>query len=177
RYANATIHLYKARLKFFFAWLFECDYREYPPCVKWIRVNNPGSRIKSGGAKLPLDPEDILTPAEVLKLIDASQHPRNQALIATLYESGGRSQEVLAMKIKSVRIGQPISHITLKGETGKRNLPVKNCISYILAWLNVHPLRKDREAPLWLSRQGPSNSITYHVLRRLLIDAKKKAGI
>jgi len=173
KYEPSTVHHHKSQLKAFYAWLHRCDPREYPPCVKWMRVRNP----KSEGQRLPLNPEDILTEKDVLALIEACEHPRDQALTATTYETAGRADEVLSMKVKSVMFGSTISHVTLKGKTGERVLPIRDAAAYIIAWLNVHPRRGDLEAPLWWSRQGGGQNISYHNFRRLLLEAKEKAGI
>jgi len=171
--APSTVHHHKGQLKSFFAWLHGCDPREYPDCVKWMRVKNP----RGEGRRLPINPEDVLSEKDVSALIEACEHPRDQALTATTYETAARADEVLRLKIKNVKFGSSISHITLKGKTGERMLPIRDCSAYIIAWLNVHPKRQDPEAPLWWSRVGRGKNISYHNMRRLLLEAKEKAGI
>lgn len=46
--------------------------------------------------------KQLLTKDEIEKLIDTAQHPRDKAMIATLYESGARKGELLACNIEHV---------------------------------------------------------------------------
>ena len=177
RHTVSTIHLYKIRVKHFYAWLFECDYREYPACVKWIRSTNPGRGTKTKGLTTSLDPEDLLTDEDVLKLINARDHPRDQAMIAVLYETGAEALELLNMKVKSVRFDEHGAVATLKGEQGRRRIRIVDSVPYIQAWLNVHPLRKESEASLWWTLNSGAEGMGYDNLHRVLKTAKRDSGV
>lgn len=83
------IHTYKQKVKMFYRWLYGMEYGSYPECVRWIRIKNPTT--KKHGTELPIKPEEILTPSDIKALVNASNHPRDQALIMLLYETAARA--------------------------------------------------------------------------------------
>ena len=89
--------------------------------LKWSgsTVHLPSVKVRR---KL-LSPTDLVTAAEVRQLVSAADHPRNRALIATLYETAGRAQEVLGMRRQDVEFGQQLTRIRLDGKTGPRIVP------------------------------------------------------
>jgi site-specific recombinase XerD len=85
-YSDWTKHDYKVTLKIFYRWLrWGVDYgdKDYPEEVRWIKI----AIKKNNNRTLP---EELLTEDEVKRLIEAADHPRDRALVATLYESGCR---------------------------------------------------------------------------------------
>jgi len=173
----STVHLWKSKLKLFYNWLFQLAPREYPDCVKWVRVRNPKKGSKTKGYEMPVNPEDVLTDEDVLALINACDHPRDQALVAVMYETACEPMEALKMKIKSVMFDEHGAVVSLEGETGVRRIRVVDSVSYLQAWLNVHPLRRDSEAPLWVLRRGKLESLQYHGLWKLVKKLKRRSGL
>jgi len=174
--ARSTIHMYKARTKRFYAWLFQSEAGEYPSVVRWIRSTNPrGSKDK--GEVTGIRPEDLLTDEEILRLVDAADHPRDQAIIMLLYETACEAQEILNMKVKSIVTEKARTKVTLSMGASARSLMIRDSVPYLQAWLNIHPLRGNPEAGLWITRQQGLRPIGYDNLNRLLRDAGKRAGI
>lgn len=66
-FKNWTKHLYKVSVKKFYKWL---NGGEYPDTVRWIECNFTNSN--------KLLPEEILTPEEVKRIIEAAEHPPRQ---------------------------------------------------------------------------------------------------
>jgi site-specific recombinase XerD len=173
----STVHTWKTRVKTFYNWLFELAPREYPDCVKWVRVSNPRSLSKTKGYVFSLKPEDVLSREDILKLIEACDHPRDQALIMTMYETSCEPSEALNMKVKSVMFDQQGAVVSLEGGTGVRRIRVVDSVPYLQAWLNVHPFRKSEESPLWLVRRRPNERLGYWGLWTLLKTLKRRSGI
>ena len=170
KYASSTIHVEKVRIKHFYNWLFDLDRHEYPACVKWVRPTNPYK------AKLPINPEDLLTREEIKKILQVCNHARNQAIISTLYESGGRADELLGLTIKNVLFDKQGGIITLEGKTGQRRIRLVESIPYLQTWINIHPLRGNPNSPLWFSTRSKSG-ISYPYLYKLIVRLSKQAGI
>lgn len=177
-YKRGTVHVYKRRVKLFYNWLFQLDPREYPSCVKWVRVNNPRS-TKSGGMQLPVKPEEILTPEDVQRLVNACTKLRDRALVALTYDTAGRSEEILKLKVGSVILDEHGGIVTLEGDTGARRIRIVESVRYVEDWLRIHPRRNDPEAPLWVSQanRNRGSGISYYTLYDLLGRLKKKANI
>jgi integrase len=95
-------------------------------------------------------PDDTLTEEEVKRMVEVSTHPRDRALIITLYESGCRVGELLSIQIKHVSFENPVTRIIVSGKKGMRRIPLIDSTSYLAEWINSHPLRKNRNAPLWV---------------------------
>jgi integrase/recombinase XerD len=169
RYRIGSIHLMKARVKHFFAWLYGCEPHEYPAPVKWIRTNNPGRGTKTKGIVTGISLEDILKDEDVLKLVDAADHPRSKAMIMVLYESAAEAQELLNMKVKDFMREQEAAKVALHSGGAVRFIRIHYAVPYVLAWLYIHPKREDPDAPLW--------NMSYSNLVRVLRMAKREAGI
>ena len=175
KFSPRTLHTFKKTIKRFYNWIFDMDIGEHPACIKWVRSNNPRS-TKSAGLELPIKPQDILTEEDVQALINASDHPRDQALVSLIYETGARAEEALGLKVDSVQFDKYGGIVTLEGETGARRIRLVNSIPYLQAWLNVHPLRMSPKASLWPAR-GTTKNIGYHNLYKLLKKLKRRSTI
>jgi len=176
---RGSIHTYKRKIKVFYNWLYGLDYKEYPDCVKWMRPNNPRGNTKSGGKELAIKPEDLLTQEDVKNMINACNHPRDQALISLLYESACRAEEVVGLKVGSIVFDKFGAKVTLEGSTGARIIRLVDSVPYLQTWQNVHPYRNNPKAPLWCKiRKGlGKSSIQYHNVRKLVVNLGKQVGI
>jgi site-specific recombinase XerD len=88
-YTDHTKHDYKVILKKFFQWMrgFSEEEHEYPDEVKWIKTAFRNKRLL---------PEALLSTEELKLLVEATENPRDRALILTHYESGcARAQHPL----------------------------------------------------------------------------------
>ena len=164
-YSEWTKYGFKIGLRKFFTWLKNSD--EYPEEVKWIKM-----RLKNNKGKLP---EDLVTEDEVKRMILATKHSRDKALIAVLYESGCRIQEVLTLRIKHIFFDQYGSIITVSGKTGSRRVRLVFAVPYLQEWLNNHINHKDPESFVWLGRKN--KLIGYASIRKLLKTIAKNADI
>lgn len=125
-------------------------------------------------------PEDLLTPEEVDKIIEAAEHPRDKAFISMLYESGARAGEMVACNLNSLAFDENGCVITIPaGKTGARRIRVVNCASYLRVWIENHP-QKDAdpgETPLWPTIRKPHRRIETEAISPILRFAAEKAGV
>jgi len=156
---------HKAALKLFYRWLRGAD--EYPEEVRWIKTT---LKLKDF-----LLPEDLLTEEDVKKLVEAASNPRDKAFIMTLYESGARIGELGSLRIRDVRFEEGYAALMLRGKTGARRVIVVASVPYLANWLQNHPLRRDPDSPLWVSRDG--KLVGYAGLAKLLRMTAKRAGL
>lgn len=169
KYSLGSIHLMKARVKHFYAWLHNCERGEYPESVRWIRTNNPQRGSKTKGIVTSISAEDVLKDEDVVKLVEAADHPRDKAMIMVLFESAAEAQELLNMKVKDVIRDREATKVALHGATGVRYIRIHHASPYIFSWLNIHPRGEDPDAALW--------GICYSNLNRILSVVKKRSGI
>ncbi len=126
-------------------------------------------------------PSDMLTEDELLGMVRKAASARNKALLVTLYESAMRAQEFLSLRVGDVRFNDDgTADLVLpqgaKGlKTGRREVPVVECVPYLQHWLELHSGREDPSAPLWPARGGAPMS--YMSLYQLVAASGKAAGI
>jgi len=168
KFSQGTLHGYKVTLKRFYRWL-EGDDEEYPRKVRWIKSNGDTTRIK--------EPEQILTPQEVLEMIRHARSPRDKAIVSFLYESGARISEMLSMRLRHVEFTSTIVKATLPvSKTRTRIIPLVSCKKHLAAWINYHPLKDDPEAVLWSSLKGNGSAplrgqTVGTILKRIAVDS------
>lgn len=129
-----------AYIKYFFKWLSNTD--EYPSNVKWIKTS-----VKNKNRKLP---SDLLTKEEIKAMVKAADNPMERAFIMVLYESACRIGEILSLKIKDVTCDQYGCAIMANGKTGMRRIRLIESSPDMVLWINNHPKKDDRDAPLFI---------------------------
>lgn len=167
QYAEWTKHDFKIAIKKFWKWLKNCE-EGYPPEVRWVKAT-----LKHHQKKLP---DEILTPAEIQRLIGSARTVRDKALISVLYESGCRIGELMGLKIKHVQFNDHGAVIHVFGKTGSRRILLIDSVSCLSTWLSVHPTREIPESPLWVDniRNG---LLHYESIAKIIRVAAKKANI
>ncbi|MFA5930903.1 MAG: site-specific integrase [archaeon] len=179
-YAAWTKADYKTVLKRFYKWLLGND-EYYPDCIKWLKIKSPND------TQLP---EDLITEEELLKVVSYAQSPRDKCLIFMLFESGGRIGEILPLRIKDIHFGEQITSIQVNGKTGQRRIPLVSSTNYLSTWLNMHPLKDNPDAPLWIKLMnrpskgkgrplelGNVQALSYSGVKKILETAFERAGV
>jgi len=164
-----TKHDYKVVLKKFYKWLRNSE--DFPDEVKWIK-----SHFKNDNHRLP---EELLTEDEVRKLVEASDHPRDKALLFVLYESGCRIGELLNLKIRNISFDQYGAILLVNGKTGQRRVRIISSAPLLSVWLNNHPFRENPDSRLWIviGTKNHHNTLTYSSIHTQIRKIAKRAGI
>ena len=139
-------------------------------------VKDVKTTLKNSRKKLP---DEILTQSEVEKMIEAADHPRDKAIIGLLYEGGLRIGELASLRIKNVEFDDDGAVLKVRGKTGERRVRIVTFSSLVAAWIEMHPRRDDKEAPLWvnLSTNYKKEGIRYEGIAQNIKRIAKKAGI
>jgi site-specific recombinase XerD/ribosomal protein L40E len=167
RYKSNTTKLVKKYfIKKFWKWLRQTE--EYPPEVKWIKQKKEYNN----------NSEQYLTEAEIIKLIENAPTVRDKAFLGTLWETGTRIGEILPIQIKDISFDQYGCMLAIDGKTGKRLVRVVENNKYLMAWLDICPVKNDTEGFVWSTNTGKRLTYMgiYGMLRRLCkkIQLKKK---
>ncbi len=117
--------------------------------------------------------------------MEASTHARDKALISLLYDSGCRISEILTLGWGSISFESWGAALTVHGKTGSRRVViVGNSIPYLLAWKEIHPLKAESDAPVFVglnspdAKQGQSDqALNYAAARGVLKQATERAGL
>lgn len=164
-YSEQTKRDYRVVLRRFFQYLGKGE------LVKDVKTT-----LRSSRKKLP---DEILTQSEVEKIIEAADHPRDKAIIGLLYEAGLRVGELASLKIKNVEFDDCGVAVKVHGKTGERRVLIVTFASLVAKWLEMHPRRDDKEAPLWvnLSTNYKKEGIRYEGIAQKIKRIAKKAGV
>ena len=172
RYSAWTKATYKIMLKRFYRWLKNTG-KDHPDEVKWIDTS-----IKRTEKKL-ISNGELLTEEEVKKLIEAAEHPRDKAFVSCLYESGARIGEIASLQIKNVNFDEHGAVLDVLGKTGPRPIRIISSVPYLATWMENHPLKCDRQAPLWVNigTTRKNGDVMYGTIRMMLQRLFSKSGI
>jgi integrase len=167
-YSDWTKRDYKIVIKRFYKWLRQTE--DYPEEVRWIKA-----RVKNKN----LLPEQLLTEEEVKKLVASADNPRDKALILVLFESGCRIGELLTLRIRNVQFDEYGAQLIVNGKTGMRRVRIIASAPALATWLDNHPMRDDRDAPLWITMgtRDWGEILKYGSCRQMLAKLVKRAGL
>lgn len=163
---------YKVILKQFYRWFRNWD-EGCPPEVRWIK--------KTRGAvnKNPVLPKDLLTKEEKLALLRATQNPRDRAMLEVFFESGRRMEEILTLHIGDVQFDDVGAKLFINGKMGDDFARIISSSTALAVWLDMHPLRDDPDAPVWIGLRGRTKhkQIAYATARLMLKRIAERAKI
>ena len=160
-----TASLYKVYLKNYFRWKGE------PDKIAWIKCKKIKTHIKE---------DDLLTSDEIKKMLATCQHPREAALISILSESACRISEALNLNIYDLsKVDYGFKMRIREGKTGSRDIALINSVPHIMQWLNIHPLKNEENAPLFvnLGTRAHHERMIGTAARKQIREIAKKAGI
>jgi site-specific recombinase XerD len=126
-------------VKLFFRWLT-------PESEKDLFQN---IKIKKPRRHLPV--EQLITREDIIRLVDACDKPRDRALIMLMWDSGARIGELLSLNIGHVQFDRYGAVVIVTGKTGMRRLRLISSVPDLQTWINMHPLRADANAPLFVT--------------------------
>ncbi len=109
-----------------------------PDCVEWIKTKKVLKKI---------NPNKLLTPAEIQKMLRVWDNSRDKCMLAIAYESGCRLGEMLSLRIEDVavnggeckiRIPDNYEGEDIDSKTGSRSLVLIESLPYIEKYLAIH---------------------------------------
>ncbi len=136
-YSESSIQLIKAKIRQFYAYCYEeTDDTKYLKLIKKLKGVIPKKVIR---------PQDLLTPAEVKRLINVATMEQDRAIVSILYESGMRAGEFMALTIGMVQMDEAKQEVTFNipdtegCKTGARTVVCLEIYGYVQDWLKCHP--------------------------------------
>jgi integrase len=145
--SNINIH-YSVFKKYF-------EFMERPAVVEWITTKRIVKK---------LNPNKLLTPAEIQNMIRLWDNSRDKAFLAMMYETGMRRGELISLRREDVvikdgeckiRIPDNSEGADIQAKTGSRSLVMIEYLEYIEKYLSLFPGKPtDRLFPIKRSRAG-----------------------
>lgn len=169
-YSEWTKRDYKVILKKFYKWLYGCE-DEYPPEVRWIKARN--------NIQNTLQKKDLLTIDEIEVIANSARNLRDKAFIWVYFESMRRLGEILTLNVGNIEFDELGARLLVNGKMGRDYGRIIISVPILSAWLNMHPLRNDPNAPLWvtLGSKKTIKQLSYGAARSILKDCAQRAGI
>ena len=111
-YSDHTIDAFIASLKAFTRWVYGLGKREeLPKSVNWIERRRPPNELKA---------EDLLTDAEVNRLIRGTDDPMLKTMVGILYEGALRPEELRGLRVSDVHLNGSTVKLYVAGKMAKR---------------------------------------------------------
>jgi len=128
--------------------------------------------------KLPTD--RLLTRADVQRLVDACDRPRDRALLMLLWDSGARISEIVTLDIGHVEFDRYGAVVIVNGKTGRRRVRLIAAAPELQTWLNQHPLKTNAAAPLFTTYTryaAGTKRLAVHTIQNTLKTIARRAGV
>jgi hypothetical protein len=90
-------------------------------------------------------------PENIKDLLAVCETQRDRALVMLFWDSGARVSEILDSNIGDVRFDQYGAVVSVSGKTGRRNIRLVNAVPDLQQWINIHPMKNDPAAPLFVT--------------------------
>ena len=130
--------------------------------------------------KKRLAPADLLMVEDVNRMIGAARYTRDKALLAVLWETGGRIHEVLALTLADVEKPNGYYKVffrKVKVEGEEHSCILTQASDLLEAWLKAYPLPRTDKAPLFPSADHYGYALSHHGARFILLEAAKVAQV
>lgn len=135
-----SLSLVQSKFIQFYEYCFdETDDEKYNTLARKIK------RLRVDRKKKDINPQDILLPDEIKRLINVATLERDRCIVATLFESGMRLGELLALKNSMVQMDEVKQEVifnipNIPGcKTGARSIVCLEIYGYIQDWLKCNP--------------------------------------
>ncbi len=135
-------------------------------------------KLQKPKRKLPVD--QLITREDIQKMVASCDTQRDRALIMLLWDSGARINEVLSRSICHITFDRYGAVIIVDGKTGERRMRLTSCVPDLQAWVNMHPMRNNPDAPLFITynRYGTGKKVlNAHTVQNRLKVIAAQAGI
>lgn len=122
-------------------------YSSFKKYYKWAGKPEAVCWIKTKTVLKKINPNKLLTPAEIQTMLRVWGKDRDKCLLAMAYESGARIGELLSLRVNDIRINEGECKVRIpdnyegddvNSKTGSRSLVLIESLPYIEKWLNVH---------------------------------------
>jgi len=148
---------------------------------QWLKPDNDffvGIKSKQPKNNLPVD--EVLLSDDILKLRDAANNQRDRALVMVLWDSAARKGELLNINVGHIQPDKYGATVIVNGKTGKRRIRLIDSVPDLMLYLNMHPLRDDPNAPLFITDRkydGNYRRLNEQTVNNMLNSLVERAGI
>ncbi|AGB01367.1 site-specific integrase [Methanoregula formicica] len=170
-YKQNTLHDHITLIKRFYTWLIENQYTHVsvtPAGIKRIKPP-PVQRVTHS-------PDEILTKAEINKMVKTTKNPMYRAVVCMLYEGGFRAKEIGTLTWSQVSFDQYGLAVRTDLKTRiPRYIRLIKSKKYLNAWKRIYPGNPSGKNLVFLNNDG--NPLSHNVLSRQVRIIGQQSGI
>lgn len=167
--ADSTKNRMRKTLKVFYRWLRKCPRGQFPPEVAWMTTKKT--------ATTTVKPDDLLSFEECVRISEAATNLRDKALLQCQLDAGCRIGEILTVRVGEIKFNKYGAVLNSDGKTGEAPLILTWSARTLAQWLNIHPFRNDRNAPLFSKLESSRpEQLTHSAALAMLKKCVRKAG-
>ncbi|PKL60351.1 MAG: integrase [Methanomicrobiales archaeon HGW-Methanomicrobiales-4] len=168
-FSEQTQREYITRMKAFFLWLVENGESQIPEKkINAVKPPVPFMGIKNAS--------NLLSPDEILEILNAFHSSRDRAMFTMLYEGGFRVGEVGTLKWENVQFDSAGVVVNIVYKTKKpRYVRLIMCKNALAAWKADYPGDPSGEAYVFVNNRNEMNQ--YHGVKKILERALAKTTI
>ena len=144
--SDSSWNLYLAKYKRIAKWLSDPEDEIIPNLWKKIKAKKIDWEEKLK--------DKWLTKKQFYKLLDVCDYPRDKAMYGVCVEGALRSGELMGLRLKDVEKTSYGYDIVVSGKPGSSTFPVVLFAPLLTQWLNFHPYKQEKNAPLWPRRNA-----------------------
>jgi integrase len=136
--------------------------------------------IHSTAPKNKLPVSELVNEKDVQKLVDACSNQRDRTLIIMYWDSAARLSELLDLNIRNIEFDTRGAVIIPDGKTGMRRLRLIECVPDLQNWVNMHPMRDNPDAPLFVTSRKYGTEprrLDSHTVQNMMKTVAKHAGV
>jgi len=154
-------------LRLFYEWLLPDQAEEF---FRDIKTRRPKPELRDG---------EVIRAEDVAQLIAACDSQRDRALIAVMWETGARLSEIINLNVGSIEFDRYGARALISGKTGQRPIRLIDSAPDVQQWINMHPARDDRGAPLFpnFRKPGGKERLKARSVQNRLRTIAKRAGV
>lgn len=115
-------------------------------------------------------PDEMITDDEFHKMLSSIKNTRDRCMVAVLYESAMRPNELLSLTWADVKTDDKGAVLTTSGKTGKpRYVRIIRTAEFLKIWKNDYPLTIKGESPVFVSlEKQPYHALTQNTLKKII---------
>jgi len=152
------------------------DLQELRVFYKWLL---PGKDVITFRPKRPrndIPPEKVVTSDLVRKMLECCESQRDRALVSVFWDSAARLNEILDCNIQHIQFDRYGAVISVSGKTGRRPIRLISSVPDLQAWINLHPLKNDPNAPLFVTSRRRGTAEFRRLNERTVDNLFKRLG-
>ncbi len=168
--SEATTSSWKVTIRSLYKWQHGMKKKhEFPEVVDDERLEPTKAKPRK------ISPSDLLTKDEVLKMIEASYNPMDKAICSIWFEMGIRAKEYTSANVGSVEfVSGGVKFYVEESKTETGFIPLIQSAPYLEEWLQCHPYKEDKNAPLFIQSKRLRKGVRYNRLQPNGINQKLK---